>query len=98
VDVPGHVDRSLIIPIPNATPCVPGGFPRRIELRAVLGRFGVDAHQSERSALKSLNERPLVGVKRPSETAEEEASEVEDDDIAAVIAQPERSAVEVLTV
>jgi hypothetical protein len=97
VDVPGHVDWSLIIPIPNATPCVAGGLPRRRELRAVLGRFGIDAHQSEWSALESLNERPVVGVLRPAEAAEEEASEVEDDDLAAVIAQPERPAFEVLT-
>jgi hypothetical protein len=97
VDVPGHVDRALIIPIPNATPCVAGGFPRRLELCTVLGRFGVNAHQSERSALESLNERLFVGVERPAEATEEEAPEFKDDDLVPVVAQPEGLAFEVLT-
>src|SRR5947207_1957398 len=91
-----RVDWPLRITVPDAAPGIAGILPGLLELRAVFGRFGVDAHQGKRPALETLDQRPLAGVERPAEAAEEVAAEVEDDDLPPVIAQAEGPAIEVL--
>src|SRR5262245_21007593 len=95
IDVPRAADRSRRVAVVEGAPG-DGSFLRALlTFVVVLLAVGVDPDQRERLALQFFHERPLVRHHLPA-GASPEAVEVEDDDLALVVAELERDAVHVL--